>query len=220
MSVHNSKRTKVEASGKSSIDKNAKVLVSFQAAQTDAATESPQNALHIPADSNLKQLNLLLNKLLENEETLPYSFFVNDKQVTASLMDMLEGGTEEKVTITYIPEAVFRVRAVTRCSSTMTGHAEAVLQVVFSPNGRSLASGSGDTTVRIWDMNTETPKHTLKGHVNWVQHVVWSPDCSLLVSGGMDSILRVWDPEQGSEVGVMKGHNQPVTALAFEPMHL
>ncbi|KAJ3339762.1 hypothetical protein HDU91_000971, partial [Kappamyces sp. JEL0680] len=141
MSVHNSKRTKVEASGKFSIDKNAKVLVSFQAAQTDAATESPQNALHIPADSNLKQLNLLLNQLLENEETLPYSFFV-----TASLIDMLEGGTEEKVTITYIPEAVFRVRAVTRCSSTMTGHAEAVLQVVFSPNGRSLASGSGDTT--------------------------------------------------------------------------
>ena len=42
----------------------------------------------------------------------------------------------------------------------MPGHAEAVLAVSFSPDGRHLASGSGDTTVRFWDLATQLPEHT------------------------------------------------------------
>lgn len=45
----------------------------------------------------------------------------------------------------------------------IVGHAEAVLCVSFSPDGKQLASGSGDTTVRLWDLNTETPMFTCKG---------------------------------------------------------
>ena len=48
------------------------------------------------------------------------------------------------------------------CSIWNAGHAEAVLSVQFSPNGRYMASGSGDTTVRLWDLATGTPLHTLK----------------------------------------------------------
>lgn len=45
----------------------------------------------------------------------------------------------------------------------MPGHAEAVISVRFSPNGRHLASGSGDTTVRLWDIATQTPHITCSG---------------------------------------------------------
>jgi ribosome assembly protein 4 len=67
------------------------------------------------------------------------------------------------MTILYQPQAVFRVRAVGRCTASLNGHTEAILSVSFSPDGTQLATGSGDTTVRIWDLNTETPQHTLQG---------------------------------------------------------
>ena len=47
-----------------------------------------------------------------------------------------------------------------RCTSSLPGHAEAVISVGFSPDGTQLASGSGDTTVRLWDLTTELPLFT------------------------------------------------------------
>lgn len=58
---------------------------------------------------------------------------------------------------------MFRVRPVTRCTSSMPGHAEAVVALSFSPDSQLLASGSGDTTLRIWDLTTETPMYTCGG---------------------------------------------------------
>ena len=47
--------------------------------------------------------------------------------------------------------------------SSLPGHAEAVISVSFSPDGCHVASGSGDTTVRFWDILTQTPIHTCHG---------------------------------------------------------
>lgn len=47
--------------------------------------------------------------------------------------------------------------------SSIPGHAEAVISTCFSPSGKQLASGSGDTTVRFWDLSTQTPLHVCKG---------------------------------------------------------
>lgn len=74
------------------------------------------------------------------------------------------------------PQAVFRVRSVGRCSATLngtliflfligilegadwTGHASPILCCAHSPTGRYAATGSGDATCRVWDMDTESPK--------------------------------------------------------------
>lgn len=71
--------------------------------------------------------------------------------VAASLLGVVYGSgvsTEAVLRVSYQPLAVFRVRPVTRCTSTMPGHTEAVLHVSYSPDGSMLASGSGDMTVR------------------------------------------------------------------------
>jgi len=121
--------------------------------------------------------------------------------------------------LTYKPEAMFRIRPITRASSTLEGHTEAILSVAFSPDGKNLASGSGDTTVRIWDLNTETPMYTCTAHKHWVLFVSFSPDCTKLASAGMDHSVMLWNVETGEQLGrPLKGHKSFVTSISWEPM--
>ncbi|KAJ2825011.1 ribosome assembly [Coemansia erecta] len=196
------------------------ILAQFQSSDGDK-TGPP---LSLPADVTAEQLSVLINKFLENEELRPYSFYIDAQEVVRSIQkDIIEAGgksTEETLVIVYEPQAFFKVRTVTRCSSSLTGHTEAVLSASFSPDGSQLASGSGDTTVRIWDLSTETPRVTCTGHRNWVLCIAWAADGRVLASGGMDTTVRLWDPESGKELGVLSGHRKWITALAWEPQHL
>lgn len=129
--------------------------------------------------------------------------------------------TEEIVHLHFAPQTVFRVRSVSRCSSSIPGHREAILTTAFSPVSSSiLATGSGDNTARIWDCETGTPRHTLDGHSGWVLVVNFSPDGSLLSTGGMDNTVRLWNPKTGESLGgPLKGHTKWITSLAWEPFH-
>merc|ERR1719311_1022876 len=178
--------------------------------------------------STRAQLEQLVGQLRADEEKTPYSLHVGTQQVeiTETLLEALgkleakERSTERVLNIAYFPMAVFRVRPVTRCSSSMPGHTEAVLCAAFSPDSRLLATGSGDTTVRLWDLGTELPMKQLAGHKNWVLQVAWSPDGKLLASAGNDKVAMLWDPKRAAPVATLKGHTQAVTAIAWEPLHL
>ncbi|KAA8896795.1 quinon protein alcohol dehydrogenase-like superfamily [Sphaerosporella brunnea] len=192
--------------------------------------------LHIPGNATSQQLDQLVNKLLGTEDDrVPYTFSLlsNPSDPSSAVIDItsdlwtsiLKPGhksTEDVLTLVYTPQAVFRVRAVSRCSAAITGHGNAILSTSFSPASSSrMVSGSGDGTARIWDCNTETPMHTLKGHKNWVLVATWSPDAALIATGSMDNTLRLWDPKSGKPLGdAMKGHSKWITAIAWEPYHL
>ena len=126
----------------------------------------------------------------------------------------------ESVTLRYRPQAFFKTLPITRSSATIPGHREAVLSVAFSPCGRQLASGSGDSTVRFWDLSTQLPLHECRGHTSWVLAVAWAPDARLLVSGGRDGQVRLWDPKTGEARGVCKGHKEWITSIAWRPAHM
>ena len=100
--------------------------------------------VELPLDITPKQLNVLLNELLSNEEKLPYSFQLNEAEIIESLRSTVAdqgASVEECLSIVYVPQAVFRVRAVTRCTSTLSGHSDAIVCVCFSPDGTTLATG-------------------------------------------------------------------------------
>lgn len=130
--------------------------------------------------------------------------------------------TEDSIALHYTPQAVFRVRAVSRCASSISGHGEAILATQFSPASSSrMVTGGGDNTARIWDCDTGTPLHTLKGHTSWVLVVSWSPDGTTIATGSMDNTVRLWDPNNGQALGTpLKGHAKWVRSLAWEPYHL
>jgi hypothetical protein len=76
---------------------------------------------------------------------------------------------------------------------TLKGHAGRVSSVAFSADGRRIASGSMDGTVKVWDVATGHDKLTLKGHTDMVTSVAFSADGWRIVSGSWDSTVKVWD---------------------------
>ncbi|XP_022813911.1 notchless protein homolog 1 [Spodoptera litura] len=198
-------------------------LPSFVQARLKSDTgEETGSPLDLPLNITRDQLQSICNKLLQ-EEDKPFLFYVKDVEITHTLKDALDIknlNSEEGVEIIYQQQAVFRVRPVTRCTSSIPGHAEAVISTSFSPSGKQLASGSGDTTVRFWDIATQTPLHVCKGHANWVLCISWSPDGLKLASACKQGRVIIWDPNTGNQVGkTMIGHKQWITALAWEPYH-
>ncbi|KAF2360526.1 NLE protein [Trinorchestia longiramus] len=196
-----------------------KVLSQFRS----EAGETAGPPIELPVNLPKQKLQLILNSLLKQENDVPYSFFVEEKEITNNLQGVLpDNYSEEKiVTILYQAQAVFKVQSVTRCTSSLPGHAEAVLCSSFSPDGRYLASGSGDTTVRFWDVNTETPHFTSRGHSHWVLVTAWSPDGTRLASGCKNGNVIIWDPKTGKQVGKsFTLHTKWITALCWEPLHL
>lgn len=98
------------------------------------------------------------------------------------------------------------------------GHEEAVNGVVFSADGKTLASCSDDKTMRLWDLKTRQQKgDPIKGHTNSVLCVALNKDATLLASGSSDNSIRIWDMARGAHLGELKGHNKYVLTIAFSP---
>jgi WD40 repeat protein len=75
----------------------------------------------------------------------------------------------------------------------LEGHRGPVTGLAFSPDGRRLASGSEDKTIKVWDCTTGEHLLNLSGHTGRVTGVAFSPDGKLLASGAGDGTVRIWD---------------------------
>lgn len=97
-----------------------------------------------------------------------------------------------------------------------SGHSGEIDAIAFTPDGRWLATGSEDKTIRIWDVSTGRTLRTLIGHTALIWSLAFSPDAKRLASASQDGTLRVWDTANWTPIYTLNSGATPI-ACRFSP---
>jgi serine/threonine protein kinase len=100
-------------------------------------------------------------------------------------------------------------------NSTLIGHSGEVNSLAFSRDRITLASGSDDKTIKIWNLNNKKEIRTLKGHLDIVYSVAISPDGQILVSGSKDKTIKIWNLQTGQLINTLYGHKDFVDSVTI-----
>jgi WD40 repeat protein len=103
-------------------------------------------------------------------------------------------------------------------------HQGIVLDASFSPDGRIIASSSGDKTIKMWSISPlesrnskKTDVKTLEGHNDWVTSISFNPDQKTIASGSLDRTIKLWNINTGKLLYTLQGHINPVLTVVFDP---
>lgn len=100
----------------------------------------------------------------------------------------------------------------------LTGHSKEVITATFSPDGKRIATGGKDYTVRIWDTSSGKQLLVLNGHTAYIRGVHFSRDGRKLISVSDDDSIRIWDVSTGKLLRfVTKNRGGTISSFAVSP---
>ena len=104
-------------------------------------------------------------------------------------------------------------------NTTLTTQTHTILTLAFNPNqgSNTLAFGSADNLVQLWNTDTAVHQRTLQGHANYVLSVAFSPDGQILASGDANGTVRIWNAHTGNLNYTLRRHTKSVLGIAFSP---
>ena len=99
------------------------------------------------------------------------------------------------------------------------GHTEIIMAVSFSPDGKTVITGSGDCTTKLWDVSTKHRENrllrTFKGHKDVITSLKFNPDGRIIVTGSQDNTAKIWNVSTGRLIHNLKDHSDHVTDVDF-----
>ncbi len=131
----------------------------------------------------------------------------------------IRAGYSERLSLARTHSLLFQARARSRVrwTGTLRGHGNVVHRVTVSPDGRTLASGSHDRTIRLWDARTSAPLGVLSGHADQIRALSFSPDGRALASASYDGTVRLWDVTSRAALAVIHQGEAQMEAVDFSP---
>jgi WD40 repeat protein len=160
----------------------------------------PMQAIDLRSGTNL--VNLPEN---DDEGHIPLAYSPDGRWLATKLITLAQGG---EVVVQNLRDS---------SSFSLHGHKPHVVAGAFSSDGKMLATGSWDKTVRIWDTTRRKPLHVLRGHKEQVRTVAFSPDGLTLASASPDGIIHFWDISLGREILTLDTGSDGLAALTFTP---
>jgi len=102
-----------------------------------------------------------------------------------------------------------------QCVHTLHGYSSSVTSVVITPDGQTVVSGSADSTIKLWNLNTGQEIATLAGHSHGVTSIALAPDGQTLASGSKDKSIKLWNLSTKEEIYTIAGHSDRITSVAI-----
>ena len=96
-------------------------------------------------------------------------------------------------------------------------HENYVNSVAFSPDGNFIISGSGDHTIKLWQVDNGELLKTFEGYQSSVRSVAFSPDGKTIISGSGDKTIKLWQINNAKLLKTFEGHQDFVYSVAFSP---
>ncbi|MEH2074645.1 MAG: AAA-like domain-containing protein, partial [Nostoc sp.] len=236
VTVANTKASEAEGQAKQAIQqgKDAQQQREKAVADLNRAKEEQQQAqqqletarVALNAADESRKIALTATQL-EREGTTALREFAASKEIEGLLL-AVETGEELKTLVkdkkslvdypAYSP--LFSLQTILlniREQNRLEGHSSSVNSVVFSPDGKILASASDDNTIKLWNRDTGKEISTLSGHSSPVFSVVFSPDGKTLASASDDKTIKLWNRDTGKEISTLSGHSSLVSSVVFSP---